>query len=242
MTAVNPVPLPQQPQQSITYQGPPIERVWVRFFTDLSGQAVGGTFNETGTGLISPSPDVVALDVPVSVANGGTDATVAGGGALDNITGFAATGFLERTGAATYAFVADPLPVLNGGTGHTTAGGALLDTITGFSSTGFLERTGAGAYSFVTDPLPVAKGGTAAAAASGTALDNITGFSGVGLIARNGAGSYSFLSYPDVIPRWVTPPAAAGSSGTTGQIAQDGSFLYVCIAANSWTRVGIAAW
>lgn len=37
-------------------------------------------------------------------------------------------------------------------------------------------------------------------------------------------------------------PAAANSSGTFGQLATDGNFLYVCIAKNSWKRVAIAAW
>lgn len=48
---------------------------------------------------------LVATDLPVvPVSKGGTNATAAGGAALDNITGFAATGFLTRTGAGTYAF------------------------------------------------------------------------------------------------------------------------------------------
>ena len=38
------------------------------------------------------------------VASGGTNAAAASGTALDNITGFASTGFLIRTGAGTYAF------------------------------------------------------------------------------------------------------------------------------------------
>lgn len=38
------------------------------------------------------------------VGNGGTNAASASGTALDNITGFASTGFLTRTGAGTYAF------------------------------------------------------------------------------------------------------------------------------------------
>jgi len=37
-------------------------------------------------------------------------------------------------------------------------------------------------------------------------------------------------------------PASATSVGEVGDIAQDGSFLYVCIANNSWKRVAIAAW
>lgn len=54
---------------------------------------------------------------PLAVAHGGTNASSASGTALDNITGFSSTGFLKRTGAGTYSFIADPLPVVNGGTG-----------------------------------------------------------------------------------------------------------------------------
>lgn len=37
-------------------------------------------------------------------------------------------------------------------------------------------------------------------------------------------------------------PASATAAGTTGQILRDGSYLYVCVATNSWTRVAIASW
>jgi hypothetical protein len=41
----------------------------------------------------------------------------------------------------------------------------------------------------------------------------------------------------------MTPvPASATAVGEVGDIAQDGSFLYVCVANNSWKRVAIAAW
>jgi hypothetical protein len=41
---------------------------------------------------------------PLPVASGGTNCATASGTCLDNITGFASTGFLTRTGAGTYAF------------------------------------------------------------------------------------------------------------------------------------------
>ena len=37
-------------------------------------------------------------------------------------------------------------------------------------------------------------------------------------------------------------PASATAAGQTGQIAQDGSYLYICTAPNTWKRVAIAAW
>ena len=37
-------------------------------------------------------------------------------------------------------------------------------------------------------------------------------------------------------------PASAAASGTTGQIAWDSSYIYVCTATNTWKRVAIATW
>lgn len=36
-------------------------------------------------------------------------------------------------------------------------------------------------------------------------------------------------------------PATSSSAGTPNQIAQDGNFLYVCIAKNTWKRVALSA-
>jgi hypothetical protein len=54
----------------------------------------GGTITTTGT---------CSITAPVTVALGGTNATSASGTALDNISGFASTGFLTRTGAGPIA-------------------------------------------------------------------------------------------------------------------------------------------
>lgn len=37
-------------------------------------------------------------------------------------------------------------------------------------------------------------------------------------------------------------PATATSPGVAGTISWDANFIYVCVATNSWKRVGIAAW
>lgn len=41
---------------------------------------------------------------------------------------------------------------------------------------------------------------------------------------------------------WVAAPASAGSAGTAGQVAYDGSYFYVCVAANTWTRTPLMEW
>lgn len=37
-------------------------------------------------------------------------------------------------------------------------------------------------------------------------------------------------------------PASASAAGVAGQIVWDASYIYVCIAANTWKRVAIATW
>ena len=37
-------------------------------------------------------------------------------------------------------------------------------------------------------------------------------------------------------------PATASSTGSAGTIAYDSSYLYVCVAINTWKRVAIASW
>jgi len=37
-------------------------------------------------------------------------------------------------------------------------------------------------------------------------------------------------------------PATAASTGTAGQIAYDGSYLYVCVADSTWLRTAISTW
>jgi hypothetical protein len=38
------------------------------------------------------------------------------------------------------------------------------------------------------------------------------------------------------------PPASASAAGETGDITWDASFIYVCVATNTWKRVAIATW
>jgi len=40
----------------------------------------------------------------------------------------------------------------------------------------------------------------------------------------------------------TTVPSTTGSSGITGQISFDSNYFYVCVATNSWKRVGLTGW
>lgn len=73
----------------------------------LAAVATGNVLISGGAGVVS-SWGKVGLTTHVSgtlpVANGGTNCAVASGTCVDNISGFASTGFLTRTGAGAYAF------------------------------------------------------------------------------------------------------------------------------------------
>lgn len=48
----------------------------------------------------------------------------------------------------------------------------------------------------------------------------------------------AFRKMPVIVPA----PATATDPGQPGMLASDGSYLYVCTAANTWRRVAIAVW
>lgn len=53
-------------------------------------------------------------------------------------------------------------------------------------------------------------------------------------------GAFGLITSDDcdaTVPRWVDVPASAGATGTAGQLAYDGSYLYVCVAGNVWRRI-----
>ncbi|PXX37653.1 MULTISPECIES: hypothetical protein [Burkholderia] len=130
---------------------------------------------------------LVGSDLPVvTVAKGGTGCTAASGTCLDNITGFASTGFLKRTGAGAYAFVADPLPVANGGTGSTTAAAARTA----------LGAAASGANTDITSlSAPALGAATAATATAGTNTTQVatTAYVQTALTGGTNAGAFTTL-------------------------------------------------
>lgn len=58
-----------------------------------------------------------------------------------------------------------------------------------------------------------------------------------------GSSIYNTRTFINGITNIITKtPANAGSAGTTGDIAWDASYIYVCTATNTWKRAGIATW
>ena len=59
-------------------------------------------------------------------------------------------------------------------------------------------------------------------------------------LTTKGAGVVQANGKPVVTA--VSVPATAASTGTTGQIAYDASYVYICTATNTWKRAAIATW
>lgn len=73
----------------------------------LAAVATGNVLRSGGVGVVSAwgkvamTTDIVGA---TPVANGGTNCSVASGTCVDNVSGFASTGIMSRTGAGTYTF------------------------------------------------------------------------------------------------------------------------------------------
>lgn len=143
-----------------------------------------GTLNVTG------GPTFTS---PVPVASGGTGRSTASGTSLDNITGFASTGFMSRTGAGAYSFTAS-----------TGSGNVVLAT------SPVLTTPNLGTPSAVT-------------LTNGTGLPISTGVSGLGTgvaaglaNAATGSGSPVLASSPTLVTPALGTPSAAVLTNATG--------------------------
>ena len=71
---------------------------------------------------------------------------------------------------------------------------------------------------------------------------NVSGAWGVYTAGTTPSHFGGIVSAGTLIEATTHTPSSATATGTTGQIAWDSSYLYVCTATNTWTRVGIATW
>jgi len=84
--------------------------------------------------------------------------------------------------------------------------------------------------------------------------DNSSDFGQVRVFSSNGTAIATFgdgtsssnadVSIPngDLIVTTPKTPATAGATGTVGTIAWDTSYVYVCVATDTWKRSAIATW
>ncbi len=69
----------------------------------------------------------------------------------------------------------------------------------------------------------------------------VFGTTGEIVSTNNGTGGVILSLGPNILS-WVTVPVNASDPGTAGAIAYDTSYLYVCIATNTWKRTGLSTW
>lgn len=130
----------------------------------LNANVVQAFTNDTNvTASITAQNATLSWSGTLAVTRGGTGGGTASGTLLDNITGFSSTGFINRTGAGAYSFIANPIPGTNGGTGinngaftltlgasFTLNGGGTLSVASGktYTVSNSLTFTGTDATSF----------------------------------------------------------------------------------------------
>ncbi|RQX81806.1 hypothetical protein DF034_17475 [Burkholderia anthina] len=158
---------------------------------------------------------ITGLSSPVPVASGGTNSASPSGTALDNITGFASTGFLTRTGAGAYSFQSltngialSNIAQIAGNTllGNATGSTASVAAVTvtgcngaaqalqwtngsGFQCNSSIATSGANAnitsLSGLTTALSIGQGGTGASTALGATANIQFQQSGTGAVSRS---------------------------------------------------------
>lgn len=86
-------------------------------------------------------------------------------------------------------------------------------------------------------------GAAITSAKAGSAGDLPIGFfiSGV-LAAEILAGGNPTWSGDTMRLKTSRTPASASAAGNTGEICWDGSYIYVCVATNTWRRAALASW
>jgi hypothetical protein len=67
---------------------------------------------------------------------------------------------------------------------------------------------------------------------------------GAGEFSNTNVPAYAWTQWFQSVTNSLSIPAAPATSTSAGipnQLAQDGNFLYVCVAKNSWKRVALSA-
>lgn len=156
---------------------------------------------------------ITGLSAPLPVASGGTNAASASGAALDNITGFSATGFLSRTGAGAYSFT--------GSTGSGNVALATAPTIASPTITGSFTATGLVTTSaLATQAANTVLANATSAAASPTALalpGCSTSSSALNYTSGTGIGCNSSINATTLASTaWAAPGAIGSTTPNTG--------------------------
>jgi hypothetical protein len=105
-------------------------------------------------------------------------------------------------------------------------------TVEGTVNAGFLVGDGSGLTNLPTQYSNVIVSNFLSTYSGNVASLNVTG----NLIATSFEVNGNIYLSDDYVP------AAANSSGVSGQIAYDSSYVYICVDADSWKRANLVAW
>jgi hypothetical protein len=72
-------------------------------------------------------------------------------------------------------------------------------------------------------------------------VDNTTPNNGDVLVSV--LGSWTPTAPSAIAPAlWVTAPTSSTAAGTSGQIARDANYFYLCVAPSTWVRAALETW
>ena len=162
----------------------------------------------------------------------------------------------ESTSAGTFGVVTEP--IANNTTGFVT----LFGSVHGVNTSGipegallYLSET-AGAFTHI-PPVPPAHRvviGQCIKSSAGNGeiyvkVDNGYELEELHDVLFTALANGDFIRRNTATGRWensksvmTTVPASATAAGTAGQVAADASYLYVCVATNTWRRTALSAW
>lgn len=187
-----------------------------------AGSTTGQAIVSTGASS-APAWGSVAISTLTGilpVANGGTNASSASGTALDNITGFASTGFLTRTGAGTYAFQSTTNGITLGNLAQIAANTLLGNSTGSTANAAAVSVTGCNGAAQALQWTSASGFGCNSTIATSGANANITSLSGLTTalsVAQGGTGRATLTTH-GVLVGEGTAAINQLAVGTTGQV------------------------
>lgn len=113
-----------------------------------------------------------------------------------------------------------------------------IKTTVGVSNSGAVEIKSTGSYVALTS-----QNGNTIYADNGCLIRLTNGAGSIGLPSyRWGEGYFVDVNASGKLLLATSTPGSSSATGTTGTIAWDTNYIYVCIATNTWKRAAIASW